>query len=42
MITVAELARYRSDLEYEESLIATRDVFPMTVGKSQIELGSLL
>jgi len=42
MITVAELARYRSDLEYGGSLIAIRDVFPMTVGKSPIELGSLL
>jgi 3,4-dihydroxy 2-butanone 4-phosphate synthase/GTP cyclohydrolase II len=42
MITVAELARYRSDSEYEESLIAIPDVFPMTVGKFPIELGSLL
>ena len=42
MITVAELARYRLDSEYEELLIATPDVFPMTVGKSPIELGSLL
>ena len=42
MITVAELARYRWDSEYEESLIAIPDVFPMTVGKSPIELGSLL
>ena len=42
MITVAELARYRSDSEYEESLIAIPDVFPMTVGKLPIELGSLL
>ena len=42
MITVAELARYLSDLEYEESLIAIRDVFPMKVGKSPIEHGSLL
>ena len=42
MITVAELARYRWDSEYEESLIAIRDAFPMTVGKSAIELGSLL
>ena len=42
MITVAELARYLSGLEYEESLIAIRNVFPMTVGKSPIELGSLL
>jgi len=42
MITVAELARYRSDSEYEESLIAIPDVFPMTVGKSPIELGSPL
>ena len=42
MITVAELARYRSDSEYEESLIAIPEVFPMTVGKSPIELGSLL
>ena len=41
MITVAELARYRSDSEYEESLIAIPDVFPMTVGKSPIEFGSL-
>jgi hypothetical protein len=31
MITVAELARYRLDSEYEELLIATADVFPMTV-----------
>ena len=42
MITVAELARYRLDSEYEEWLIAIPDVFPMTVGKSPIELGSLL
>jgi 3,4-dihydroxy 2-butanone 4-phosphate synthase/GTP cyclohydrolase II len=42
MITVAELARYRSASEYEESLIAIPDVFPMTIGKSPIELGSLL
>src|SRR6201996_1215909 len=42
MITVAELARYRSDSEYEASLIAIPDVFPMTTGKSPIELGSLL
>jgi 3,4-dihydroxy 2-butanone 4-phosphate synthase / GTP cyclohydrolase II len=42
MITVAELARYRSDSEYEESLIAIPDVFPMTVGRSPIELGPLL
>jgi 3,4-dihydroxy 2-butanone 4-phosphate synthase/GTP cyclohydrolase II len=42
MITVAELARYRLDSEYEESLIAISDVFPMTIGKSPIELGSML
>jgi 3,4-dihydroxy 2-butanone 4-phosphate synthase/GTP cyclohydrolase II len=42
MITVAELARYRSDSECEEWLIAIPDMFPMTVGKSPIELGSLL
>jgi 3,4-dihydroxy 2-butanone 4-phosphate synthase/GTP cyclohydrolase II len=42
MITIAELARYRLDSEYEESLIAIPDVFPMTVGKSPIELGLLL
>jgi 3,4-dihydroxy 2-butanone 4-phosphate synthase / GTP cyclohydrolase II len=42
MITVAELERYRLDSEYEELLIATPDVFPMTVGKFPIELGSLL
>jgi len=42
MITVAELVRHRLDSEYEESLIAIADVFPMTVGKSPIELGSLL
>jgi 3,4-dihydroxy 2-butanone 4-phosphate synthase/GTP cyclohydrolase II len=42
MVTVADLARYRSVSEYEESLIAIPDVFPMTVGKSPIELGSLL
>jgi 3,4-dihydroxy 2-butanone 4-phosphate synthase/GTP cyclohydrolase II len=42
MITVAELARYRLDSEYEESLIAIPDAFPMTVGKFPIELGSLL
>jgi 3,4-dihydroxy 2-butanone 4-phosphate synthase / GTP cyclohydrolase II len=42
MITVAELARYRLDSEYEESLIAMPDVFPMTIGRSAIELGPLL
>jgi 3,4-dihydroxy 2-butanone 4-phosphate synthase/GTP cyclohydrolase II len=42
MITVADLVRYRSNSEYEETLIAIPDVFPMTVGKSPIELGSLL
>jgi 3,4-dihydroxy 2-butanone 4-phosphate synthase/GTP cyclohydrolase II len=42
MITVAELARYRLDSEYEESLTAIPDVFPMTIGKSAIELGPLL
>jgi 3,4-dihydroxy 2-butanone 4-phosphate synthase/GTP cyclohydrolase II len=42
MITVAELARFRLDSEYEESLIAMPDVFPMTIGKSAIELGPLL
>jgi 3,4-dihydroxy 2-butanone 4-phosphate synthase/GTP cyclohydrolase II len=42
MITVAELAQYRWDSEYEESLIAFPDAFPMTIGKSPIELGSLL
>jgi 3,4-dihydroxy 2-butanone 4-phosphate synthase / GTP cyclohydrolase II len=42
MVTVAELAQHRSDSEYEESLIAIPDVFPMTVGKPPIELGSLL
>ena len=42
MITVVELARYRSASEYEESLIAIPDVFPMTIGNSPIELGSLL
>src|ERR1700755_2861014 len=42
MITIAELARYRSDSEYGESLIAIPDVFPMTIAKSPIELGSLL
>jgi 3,4-dihydroxy 2-butanone 4-phosphate synthase / GTP cyclohydrolase II len=42
MITVAELARYRLNLEYEESLIAIPDVFPMTLGKSLIEIGSLI
>jgi 3,4-dihydroxy 2-butanone 4-phosphate synthase/GTP cyclohydrolase II len=42
MITVAELARYLWDSECEESLIAIPDAFPMTIGKSAIELGSLL
>jgi 3,4-dihydroxy 2-butanone 4-phosphate synthase / GTP cyclohydrolase II len=42
MITVAELARYRSASEYEESLMAIPDVFPMTVGKSPIQHGPLL
>jgi 3,4-dihydroxy 2-butanone 4-phosphate synthase / GTP cyclohydrolase II len=42
MITVAELARYRWDSEYEESLIAFPDAFPMTSGTSPIEFGSLL
>jgi 3,4-dihydroxy 2-butanone 4-phosphate synthase/GTP cyclohydrolase II len=42
MITVAQLAQRRSVSEYEESLIAIPDLFPMTVGKSLIELGSLL
>jgi 3,4-dihydroxy 2-butanone 4-phosphate synthase / GTP cyclohydrolase II len=41
-IAVAELARYRSDSEYEQSLIAIPDVFPMTVKKSPVDLGSLL
>jgi 3,4-dihydroxy 2-butanone 4-phosphate synthase/GTP cyclohydrolase II len=42
MITVADLARYRSDSEYEESLVAMPDAFPMAVGKPAIELGPLL
>jgi 3,4-dihydroxy 2-butanone 4-phosphate synthase/GTP cyclohydrolase II len=42
MITIAELVRYRLNSEYEESLIAIPDAFPMTVEKPAIELGLLL
>jgi 3,4-dihydroxy 2-butanone 4-phosphate synthase/GTP cyclohydrolase II len=36
MITIAELARYRLDSEYEEALFAIPDVFPMTVGNPKL------
>jgi 3,4-dihydroxy 2-butanone 4-phosphate synthase / GTP cyclohydrolase II len=42
MITIAELARYRLNSEYKETLIAIPDVFPMTIGNSAIELGPMV
>jgi hypothetical protein len=41
MITVAELARYRFDLEYEEALGAFEGIFPVCPRNTAIEIAHL-
>jgi hypothetical protein len=41
MITVAELARYRLETEYDESLAAIHELFPVRLRDSATALGRL-